>query len=341
MVRVPYTADEKATLHASLNRHRDVVLWKLEGLDDEQLRRPLVPSGTTMLGLVKHLGWVEYGWFCETFGRETEPRVYDEDDPDADLRVEADESTQDVLALYARARGAADAVIDELSVEDEGMAWFGQTVTMRWVLVHMIEETARHAGHLDILREILDSATGDHRPDPAPAPRPPGSPIGGADTSSSASTISSGRVTSSTCSAARSCAAVRAPTIGRRDPRLVAHPGQRDLGGRQVESLGGPADRLDDLGRGGLRCSADVPLEVRVTPPASPPAGRSGTCRSAPRGPAAPRAGCRGRGRSPRAPPRARSRAGAASTRPGSTRRPARPGAACWYVAACAVCQPA
>jgi len=165
MIRVPYAGEEKQSLHVSLNRHRDAVLWKLEGLDDEQLRRPLVPSGTTMLGLVKHLGWVEYGWFCETFGRETEERVYDEDDPDADLRVEPDESTQDVLALYARARGAADVVIDEVSVDTAGAAWFGDAVTMRWVLIHMIEETARHAGHLDILRELVDGATGDHRPD--------------------------------------------------------------------------------------------------------------------------------------------------------------------------------
>ena len=105
MIRVPYTAGEKESLHASLNRHRDVVLWKLEGLDDEQLRRPLVPSGTTMLGLVKHLGWVEYGWFCETFGRETEPREYDEDDPDADLRVEADESTAGRAGLLRQGSG--------------------------------------------------------------------------------------------------------------------------------------------------------------------------------------------------------------------------------------------
>ncbi len=167
MIRVPYAAGEMESLHASLNRHRDAVLWKLEGLDDEQLRRKVVPSGTSILGLVKHLGWVEYGWFCETFGRETEARAYDENDPDADLRIESDESTADVLAFYARACAAADAVIDELSPEDEGTAWFGDAVTMRWVLIHMIEETARHAGHLDIARELIDNATGDHRPDAA------------------------------------------------------------------------------------------------------------------------------------------------------------------------------
>jgi hypothetical protein len=159
---VPYTADEKTTLHAALDRHRDVALWKLDGLDDEQLRRPLMPSGSNLLGLVKHLGAVEYGWFCHTFGRETEPLPFDDDDPDADLRVDANETTADVLAFYGRARSAADAVIAELPLEHTGRAWFGDDVTLRWVLVHMLEETARHAGHLDILRELVDGATGDH-----------------------------------------------------------------------------------------------------------------------------------------------------------------------------------
>ena len=64
------TGEEKESLRASLDRHRAAVLWKLEGLDDEDLRRPMTPSGTSLLGLVKHLSGVEYGWFCETFGRE-------------------------------------------------------------------------------------------------------------------------------------------------------------------------------------------------------------------------------------------------------------------------------
>lgn len=159
---MPFTGAEKESLHISLDRHRDVVLWKLDGLDDEQLRRPMTPSGTNLLGLVKHLGAVEYGWFCETFARETEPLPFDENDENADLRVEPHETTGDILGFYARARAAADAVIDELEVEDAGTAWFGDTVSMRWVLVHMIEETARHAGHMDIVRELIDGATGDH-----------------------------------------------------------------------------------------------------------------------------------------------------------------------------------
>jgi uncharacterized damage-inducible protein DinB len=164
VIRVPFTGAEKESLKVSLDRHRDAVLWKLEGLGDDDLRRQMVPSGTSLLGLVKHLGSVEYGWFCETFGRDTEPLPFDENDPDSDMRARPDETTEDVLAFYGRARAAADRVIDELDVEDTGTAWFGETVTMRWVLIHMVEETARHAGHIDILRELIDGMAGDHRP---------------------------------------------------------------------------------------------------------------------------------------------------------------------------------
>ena len=162
--RVPFTGGEKKSLQVALDRHRDAILWKLEGVDDADLRRPMTPSGTSLLGLVKHLAAVEYGWFCETFGRPTEPLPLDEDDPDADLRVRPEETTADVLAFYGRARAAADQAIGEMGLEETGTAWFGDPVTMRWVLIHMVEETARHAGHVDILRELLDGMTGDHRP---------------------------------------------------------------------------------------------------------------------------------------------------------------------------------
>ena len=163
--RVPFTGGEKESLHVSLDRHRDAVLWKLEGLDDEALRRAMVPSGSNLLGLVKHLAAVEYAWFCQTFGRETEPLPFVEEDPNADLRVEPHETTEDILAFYGRARAAADRVIDELDMEATGTAWYGATVTLRWVLIHMVEETARHAGHVDIVRELIDGMVGDHRPD--------------------------------------------------------------------------------------------------------------------------------------------------------------------------------
>jgi len=159
--RVPLTGGEKESLRASLDRHRDVILWKLEGLDDDALRRPMTPSGTNLLGLVKHLAAVEYGWFVLTFGREAEPLPFDDDDPDADLRVGPDETTEEVLAFHGRARAAADRVIAEVDLDDTGRAWFGDAVSMRWVLIHMIEENARHAGHVDIVRELIDGTVGD------------------------------------------------------------------------------------------------------------------------------------------------------------------------------------
>jgi uncharacterized damage-inducible protein DinB len=160
--RVPFTGDEKTSLRVALDRHRDVVLWKIEGLDDDQLRRQMTPSGTSLLGIVKHLAAVEYGWFCSTFGREMEPMPFDEEDPEADLRITPDETTADVVDFYNRACRAADVVIGEVGIEELGTAWFGDQVSMRWVLIHMVEETARHAGHMDILRELIDGATGDH-----------------------------------------------------------------------------------------------------------------------------------------------------------------------------------
>lgn len=165
MRRVPFTGGEKESLQASLDRHREVVLWKLGGLDDAQLRRPMTPSGTNLLGLVKHLAWVEYGWFCETFDRPTEDLPFDPNDPEADMRAEPHETSADIVALYGRARAAADSAIQDLALEDTGVSWYGATVSMRWVLIHMIEETARHAGHMDILRELIDEQTGDHPPD--------------------------------------------------------------------------------------------------------------------------------------------------------------------------------
>lgn len=157
---VPYTGGEKESLHASLDRHRDVVLWKLDGLDDESLRRPMTPTGTNLLGLVKHLATVEYGWFCETFGRETEAFWFDTYADD--MTIAPDETTEQILAFYARARAAADRAIEETGLDETGTSWNGNTVSMRWVLIHMLEDVVRHAGHMDIVRELIDGSAGSH-----------------------------------------------------------------------------------------------------------------------------------------------------------------------------------
>jgi hypothetical protein len=173
--RVPFLGGEKESLQVSLDRHREAMLWKLQGLDDEAARRPMTPSGTSLLGMVKHLGDCEYGWFCYTFGRPTEPGgdwsryaappPDDNDEEEDENGIGPDESTADVLAYYARARAAADQAIRELDLDQTGTAWFGDAVSLRWALIHMLEDTARHAGHADILRELIDGTTGDHQRD--------------------------------------------------------------------------------------------------------------------------------------------------------------------------------
>src|SRR6185503_17906587 len=98
--RVPFAGDEKSSLRVSLDRHRDAVVWKVEGLRDADLRREMTPSGTNLLGLIKHLAAVEYGWFCQTFGRATEPLPFDDRAVNADLRATPDETPDGILAFY-------------------------------------------------------------------------------------------------------------------------------------------------------------------------------------------------------------------------------------------------
>ncbi|MGO4341991.1 DinB family protein [Pedococcus sp. 2YAF34] len=160
----PRTGDETTVLLAALQSHRDVMLWKLEGLSEEEQRRPMVPSGTNLLGLVKHLANAEYGWFCETFGRPTEPLTDISEDPEADMRAAPGETTQEVVDFYRRSWAATDASVRELGLDATGTSYAGATVSMRWVLVHMAEDTVRHAGHADILRELVDGGTGHHVP---------------------------------------------------------------------------------------------------------------------------------------------------------------------------------
>lgn len=162
------TAGYLADLHLYLREGREALLWKLDGLSEYDVRRPLVPTGTNLLGLVKHLAMVEAGYFGVVFGRPVGGfPVWDDDDPNADLWVTPDESREYVLDLYRRAGEHADATIAALPADAPGrVPWWregGRDVTLHRILVHVATETHRHAGHADLLRELVDGAAG-HRP---------------------------------------------------------------------------------------------------------------------------------------------------------------------------------
>jgi hypothetical protein len=147
---------EKQILSAFLDQQRDVVLWKLDGLTDDQLREP-IPGGLYLLGLVKHLAAAEYYWLCDLFGRPSEPRSLAATD---DVQLDPGDTTDSVLGYYTRARTTSDQAISELDLDTTAITWLGDTVSFRWAILHMIEETARHAGHADLIRERIDSTTG-------------------------------------------------------------------------------------------------------------------------------------------------------------------------------------
>lgn len=157
----PVAGDEKAVLSGFLDHYRGLLLQICDGLAEEQLRRSMVPSGTSLLGLVKHLAFVERGWFQETVANQKYEYPFDLNNPDADFRIEEYESAEDVFNLYRdacdRSRQALeDASLDDLVEHPRRRADYN----VRWVVAHMLEETARHVGHADILREQLDGTTG-------------------------------------------------------------------------------------------------------------------------------------------------------------------------------------
>jgi len=163
--------DAKEILHHYLQLARGALLWKLDGVSEYDLRRPLTPTGTNLLGLVKHLAVVEFGYFGDTFGRPHGERFqWDEreQEPNEDMFAAADETRDEIIGLYRRANAHADATIGALSLGDTGAVpwWPGDVnpVTLHWILVHMIAETNRHLGHADIVRERIDGAIG-HRDD--------------------------------------------------------------------------------------------------------------------------------------------------------------------------------
>jgi len=160
-------SDPKAHLHRYLEAARESVVWKLEGLSEYDIRRPVVPTGTNLLGLVKHLASVESGYFGSVFGRpfpEHLPWADDGAETNADMFATADESSDEIVGLYRRVWAHSDATIESFSLDAVGrVPWWPDDrceVTLAQILVHLVAETHRHAGHADIVRELIDGAAG-------------------------------------------------------------------------------------------------------------------------------------------------------------------------------------
>lgn len=171
----------KADLHGYLQGAREALVWKLDGLGEHDVRRPLTPTGTNLLGLVRHNAATHLRYFGVVFGRPhglVLPWETADAGPGAEHWATPEETRADVVALHRRACAHADAVVDELRIDAVGHVpwWGGEPVTLHHVLVHVTAETQRHAGHADILREQLDGAAGlfpghDNLTAPDPAAR--------------------------------------------------------------------------------------------------------------------------------------------------------------------------
>jgi uncharacterized damage-inducible protein DinB len=155
------TGTEREILEAFLEFHRGVVKRKVLGLSEEDVRRSLVPSLTTLAGILKHLSAVERSWFQRRLAQRS-PDAIEGDSRGADntWAIADDESIDDLTAEYDEACSESRRIAAELELEDSVPHERLGRVSLRWVYVHMIEETARHAGHADILREQIDGAVG-------------------------------------------------------------------------------------------------------------------------------------------------------------------------------------
>jgi uncharacterized damage-inducible protein DinB len=158
--------DEKETLKHYLRRQHEALRWKVEGLGEYHLRQPWTRTGTNLLGLLKHVASVEIGYFGDCFGRShgvAMPWFADDAEPNADMWATPEESTAQVLALYDRAWEVVEDTVDGLALDSPGhVPWWGDQgdVTLHRLLVHVVAEVARHAGHADILRELADGEAG-------------------------------------------------------------------------------------------------------------------------------------------------------------------------------------
>jgi uncharacterized damage-inducible protein DinB len=169
---VPETSSETATLIAFLDYHRAVARRKAEGLTDAQLNQTVAASTLTIGGILKHLAFVEDWWWVAVWQGAPLPEPWTEErfaaDEDWDFHSAADDSAGEILGLYDEKVAAAQAAVQSLLLAPHALEAVasrrrknGEATSLRWILVHLIEEYARHCGHLDILREAIDGRTGD------------------------------------------------------------------------------------------------------------------------------------------------------------------------------------
>jgi uncharacterized damage-inducible protein DinB len=159
--------DELTTLKMYLQRGREAVLWKLEGLSERDVRRPLTPTGTNLLGVVKHLASVDVEYLGACFGNpwpDPMPWMAEDGEPNADMWATREESREWVIDFYRRAWAHGDRTFDTVGLDDLGeVPWWPEErrhPSLRRVTTHLVAETQRHAGQLDILREQLDGSVG-------------------------------------------------------------------------------------------------------------------------------------------------------------------------------------
>jgi uncharacterized protein YndB with AHSA1/START domain/uncharacterized damage-inducible protein DinB len=155
------TADERGVLRQFLEFHRAVLVSKLRGVSEADARRRLVPSLTTLIGLVQHMTGVERNWFQHFLARRSRAEIgWNNRGSDESWDVAPEKTISDVISEYEEACAESRRIMAGLDMESEVPHPQLGRMTLRWVLVHMVEETARHAGHADILRELTDGATG-------------------------------------------------------------------------------------------------------------------------------------------------------------------------------------
>lgn len=159
----------KAELSRYLQEGRDAILWKMEGLSEYDVRRPLTPTGTNLLGLVKHLAGVEAEYFGVVFNRPFAEKIAwlsPTAEPNEDMWAHPEESRDEIVSLYQRVWAHADATVSALDLDASGsVPWWREAsnpVSLARILVHVTAETHRHAGHADIVREVADGSVG-HR----------------------------------------------------------------------------------------------------------------------------------------------------------------------------------